>query len=167
MIAFYGSAAGLASRVRTGYPPAVHDTPQPEVGLKKLVIVAVVIAAVVLALKLYRDMDARAFETQSRDRVEKVFNNLTSGRSSDEEYAIKAWLTGGTILAFSAKDQDDFMRFLEEKGLGRTISSFELLSSEVMRADEVSARQVVVKVRVNDKPLTLIVRYKQPIEWGS
>lgn len=135
--------------------------------MKKLVIVALVVAGVVLALRFYRSMDARAFEAQSRERVEKVFNNLTSGRSSDEEYAIKAWLTGGTILAVSAKDQDDFMRFLGAKGLGRTISSFELLSSQVQRADDVNARHVEVKVRVNDRPLTLIVRYKQPLEWGS
>jgi hypothetical protein len=167
MTAFYGSAAGLASRGRTGYPGAVHDTPQPEVGVKKLVIVALVVAGVVLALRLYKGMDARAFESQSRERAEKVFNNLRSGRSSDEEYAIKAWLTGGTTLPISAKDQDDFMRFLEKKGLSRTISSFELLSSEVKRADDVNARHAEVRVRVNDRPLTLIVRYKQPIEWGS
>lgn len=135
--------------------------------MKKLVIAVAVVVAVVLGVKYFKRMDTRAFETQSRARVENVFNNLKSGRSSDEEGAIKAWLSGGTMLAISAKDQDDFMRFLEKKGLKRTISSFELLSSEVERAEDVNARHVEVKVRVDGKPLTLIVRYKQPIEWGT
>jgi len=135
--------------------------------VKKLVIAGVVVVVVVLGLRLFKGMDASAFEAQSRERVEKVFNNLKSGRTSDEEGAIKAWLTGGTMLAISAKDQDDFMRFLEKKGLGRTISSFELLSSQVKRAEDVNARHAEVKVRVNDTPLTLIVRFKQPLEWGS
>lgn len=135
--------------------------------MKKLVIAGVVVVVVVLGLRLFKGMDASAFEAQSRERVEKVFNNLKSGRTSDEEGAIKAWLTGGTMLAISAKDQDDFMRFLEKKGLGRTISSFELLSSQVKRAEDVNARHAEVKVRVNDTPLTLIVRFKQPLEWGS
>lgn len=135
--------------------------------MKKLVVAAVVIVAILLGVRYFKSMDAKAFEASSRERVAGVFDNLKSGRSSDEEYAIKAWLTGGTMLAISAKDQDDFMRFLERKGLGRTISSFELLSSEVKRADDVNARHVEVKVHVNDKPLTLIVRFKQPLEWGS
>lgn len=135
--------------------------------MKKLVVVAAVIAAVVVALKLFKGMDARAFEAQSRERVESLFNNLRSGRTSDEEYAIKAWLSGGTVRTVGAKDQDDFMRFLGAKGLSRTISSFELLSSEVKRADDVNARHVEVRVRVDDKPLTLVVRHKQPIEWGT
>ena len=135
--------------------------------MKKLIVVAAVIIAIFFAFKLFKRMDTRAFESQSRQRVENVFNNLKSGRTSDEEYAIKAWLSGGKFLTITAKDQDDFMRFLAQEGLGRTISSFELLSSEVLDADDVHARSVKVKVRVNDKPLTLIVRFKQPIEWGT
>jgi hypothetical protein len=157
----------LASRSRRGYPAPARDTLNQEADVKKLVIIAAVIAAVFIAFKLFKGMDTRAFESQSRERVENIFNNLKSGRTSDEEYAIKAWLTGGKFLAITAKDQDDFMRFLERKGLTRTISSFEVLSSEVKDAGDVNARHVVVKVKVNDKPLTLIVRYRQSIEWGT
>jgi FtsZ-interacting cell division protein ZipA len=134
--------------------------------LKKLLIIAGLIAVIVFGVQYFKKTDQRAFHVNSKDRVQKLFDNMKSGRTADQQDAMGYWRVGHPETASSEKITA-FERFLEKKDLPMQISSYEYVSSELVNGNDVVNRYVLLTCEVDGRELSMIIRHKMPIEWAS
>lgn len=134
--------------------------------VKKLLVVGGLIALIVLGVRYFKHTDQKAFHDFSKDRVEKLFDNLKSGRTADEQDAMGYWRVGHPEPASSEKFTA-FEKFMEKKNLPMRVQSYEYLSSELVDGDDVVNRYVRLTCRVDGRELAMIIRHKLPIEWAG
>ena len=135
--------------------------------LKKLIIVGVIIAAIVFGVQYFKKTDQRAFHTFSVDRVQKLFDNLQSGGTADQQDAVGYWRVGHPE-ATNESNLTMFENFMEKKGLSSIkVGSYEYVSSELVDGDDVVNRYVRLDCRVEGRDLSMIIRHKTPIEWAD
>ncbi len=129
--------------------------------MKKFLLVVVALALV--GFQGYKILDRRAFEENSRKRVQGMFDSLRTGVLADEQEAIGYWRVGHPE-ASNEENANAFARFRSAGKLG-AIQSFELVSSQVVAASDSYARSVEITCEVNGKTLRLRARHHQPLEW--
>ncbi len=133
--------------------------------MKKLVVFGVVVVAAVFFVKLFKQTDMKAFETNTQTRVEKMFKNLESGNTADAQEAMGLWRVGHPELA-SEDIENAFLAFLAEKDLRRVkVKSYALVSTELIDGEDTVNRHIILACKVNGKKLKLKVRHKLPLEW--
>jgi hypothetical protein len=134
--------------------------------LKKLMILAVIIAGVFVALRLFKQTDVAAFDSSSKIRVQAIFDNLTGGPDADPQKAIGFWRIGGNEAATDAS-LTSFEKWLARKNLTMKVGSYEFLSSRVENGEDVVNRYAIVTFRVDGRTLSVEVRQGSPVEWAG
>ena len=134
--------------------------------LKKLVILGVVIAGVVLFVQYMKGTDEQAFHNYAKERVQNTFESLKGRSTADEQDAIGYWRIGHPEPATEGA-LSSFEKFLAQKDLTMDVGSYEYVSSEVLAGQDQVNRSVRLTCRVDGKRLTLIVRQGYPLDWAS
>lgn len=129
--------------------------------MKKFLIFVVVLA--IVGFQGYKILDRRAFEENSRKRVEGMFENLKSGNLADEQDAIGYWRVGHPEAA-SQDSVNSFARFRSAGNFG-AVQSFGIVSTETGAASDSYARYIDLTCQVNGKTLRIRARHHQPLEW--
>jgi len=129
--------------------------------VKKFLLAVVVLALV--GFQGYKVLDRRAFEENSRKRVQSMFDSLKTGVLADEQEAMGYWRVGHSEVA-NEENASAFARFRAAGKIG-TVQSFEIVSSQVVGASDTYARSVEITCEVNGKTLRLRARHHQPLEW--
>lgn len=134
--------------------------------LKKLLIIGCLVALIIFGVRYFKNTDQQVFHEVSVDRVQKMFDNLESGRTADKQDAMGYWRVGHPEGA-SQEILAAFEAFLEKKGLPRQIQSYEYVSSELIDGDDMVNRYVLLKCRIEGWDLSMIIRHKIPIQWAN
>lgn len=129
--------------------------------MKKILFVALVV--VVAGVYGFRELDTRAFERHSRNRVQGMLASLQAGGRGGERDAVGYWRRGDPD-GFDQDSYTSFRRFRDDHGL-ESIRSFEVVSAEVVAASDTFARSVVVRCRVDGRPVAFRARLNEPLEW--
>jgi hypothetical protein len=134
--------------------------------MKRLVVIGGIAALVVFGVQYFKKTDRKAFQEHSKERVQKLFDNLKSGRTADQQDAVGYWRVGHPEGTTEAKLQD-FERFLKEKNIPMKIKSYEFVSSELVEGEDVVNRYVLLNCKVDDRSLSMMIRHKTPIRWAD
>ena len=134
--------------------------------LKKLAILAVIIAGVFFAVRFFKGTDVKAFHDMSKQRVQTIFDNLKGGPDADRQKAIGFWRKGGNEPATDGS-LTSFEKWLARKNLKMKIGTYEYVSSRVENGGDVVNRYAVVTFRVDGRRLTVNVRQGSPVEWAD
>jgi hypothetical protein len=133
--------------------------------LKKLIILGAAIAGVVLFVQFFKSTDERAFHDYAKDRVQKTFDSLKSGKIADQQDAIGYWRIGHPEPATEGA-LNSFEKFLAEKQLTLRVGSYQYVSSEVVDGEDQVNRSVRLVCMVDGKRLTLTVRQGHALDWA-
>jgi hypothetical protein len=134
--------------------------------VKKLVVIGGVIALIVFGVRTFKSTDQKAFHDFSIQRVQNLFDNLSSGNTADQQDAMGYWRVGHPEPA-NAEKWTAFERFMEKKDLPMRVASYDYVSSELVDGDDVVNRYVRLSCRVDGRELGMIIRHKMPIEWAD
>lgn len=134
--------------------------------LKKLLFIGILVALIVYGVKYFKQTDQHAFHELSKERAQKMFDNLKSGRSADQQDAIGYWRVGHPEGTDQVNLQA-FKHFLETKGLSMDVQKYEYVSSELFSGDDTANRFVRLECKADGHKLSMDIRFKEPIEWAD
>jgi hypothetical protein len=129
--------------------------------VKKVLFVALVV--IVAGAYGFRQLDTRAFEGHSRNRVQGMLASLQAEGLGGERDAV-GYGRRGDPDAFDQDSYISFRRFRDDHPL-ESVRSFEVVSAEVVAASDTFARSVVVRCRVDGRPLCFPASLNEPLEW--
>ena len=132
--------------------------------MKKLIIIVLVIGAAIAGVKVFKMKDKETFTKYSLKRVERMLYGIKEKDTALEQEAIGYWLNGSPKTAMNEQISRGFDDFKKEKGIYR-ISSYEVLSAELINGDDQVNRYVEVRFKADGKELGVIVRHKRTMEW--
>ena len=131
--------------------------------MKKFLLIVIVLGFA--AFQIFKYTDRKAFEENSRKRVQAMFEGLQRGDTASEQDAIGYWRIGHTE-APSQDSVNGFARFRSAGSLGG-VQSFSIVSTQLVDASDTYTRYVDVTCLVNSKTLRIRARHHQPLEWAN
>lgn len=136
--------------------------------LKKVALVLGIIGLLYGSVRYFKSMDKTAFVRTSGERVEMMFENLKSDDVGHEGAAAGMWYQGSPKPLNDRYLLDKFYDFLRKGGVWMgDVKTYEFVSSELFFGEDVVNRRVEVTCKVNGVDRVVIVRHRQPLEWGS
>ena len=132
--------------------------------MKKVVILVIIIAAIILGVQYFKKMDKDTFTKHSETRVEQMLYGVKSRKTADLQESIGYWYSGNPKIPVSEQMANSFEDWRKKKGIFK-VDKYEVLSATLINGDDQVNRYVEVRCRVNGKELGIKVAHKKTMRW--